>query len=71
MTSTTKTMTPKTVRQMAVDDLLDQIGAPAKSKRYEATCLKCGDVKKSWAAAERCARSHNGGGRIEVTLFNA
>jgi hypothetical protein len=61
-------MTPKTVRQLAVDALLEQIDAPAKSRRYEATCLKCSTSHKSWAAAERCARSHDGGGRVLVRL---
>jgi hypothetical protein len=60
-------MSAKTQRQAQVDALLDQIGAPPKSKRYEATCLKCGTVHKHYATVERCARSH-GGGRIEVRL---
>ena len=60
-------MKPKTVRQMAVDTLLDQIDAPAKTTRFEGTCVGCGKVYKHYATAERCARSH-GGGRVLVRL---
>lgn len=61
-------MTAKITRQRQVDAILNSVAAPVKTGRYEATCVKCQRVHKSYTAVERCARSHDGGGRVDVRL---